>query len=62
MNDQKKQSFVERHARQRLHQVEKERRKPYTKKEEEPHRINWMQIIMQVLMVIVLASMILSIL
>lgn len=65
MNDQHddEQSFVERHARQRLHTVQKEKRKPYIKKKnEDPHRINWTQIILQILMIIVLASMILSIL
>lgn len=59
----KEQSFVERHARQRLHSVQKEKRKPYIqKKERDSHRINWLQITLQIMMVIVLISMILSIL
>lgn len=63
MNDKyEEQSFVERHARQRLHKVEKEKRKPYVKKNDEDHGISGMQVIMQILMVVVLISMILSIL
>lgn len=64
MNDHHdEQSFVERHARRRLHNVEKEKRKPYIKKKKkEPHKIHWTQIILEVLMFIVLVSMILSIL
>lgn len=56
-------SFVERHARKRLHNVEKEKRKPYIqKKNEKRRRISGVQIILQLLMIIVLISMILSIL
>ncbi len=64
MNDHhEEESFVERHARQRLHSVQKEKRKPYIqKKKRDPHRINWTQIILQIMMVIVLISMILSML
>lgn len=61
MAKNKHESLVERHAHQRLHQVTKARRKPYTNRQPEDKEFNWMGLIMQVILIIVLISMLLSI-
>ena len=61
MTEKNTKSMVEQHAMKRLHQVEKARRKPYTNKSLDDEGFNWMNVTMQVLMIIVLISMLLSI-
>lgn len=61
MNHKKDESLVERHARKRLHQVTKARRKPYTNKLPDEGGFDWMQFLMQIIMIIVLIAMMRSI-
>lgn len=58
-DDKKESSLVEQHAMDRLHKVEKEKRRVYVKK---PRRFRFQQVLMVVIMVIVLITMIISIL
>lgn len=47
-------NLVEHHAMDRLHQVEKDQRRPYKK---EAHPVHWQQIIMMGLLVVALITM-----
>ncbi len=58
-DEQKEPSLVEQHAMDRLHKVEKEKRRVYVKK---PHSLRFRQILMVIILLIVLATMMISIL
>lgn len=58
-DDKKESSLVEQHAMDRLHKVEKEKRRVYVKK---PRRLRFQQVLMVVILFIVLITMIISIL
>lgn len=58
-DDNKKPSLVEQHAMDRLHKVEKEKRRVYVKR---PHHLRFRQVLMVIILLIVLATMLISIL
>lgn len=53
-NEKKDKTLVEEHALNRLHKVEKEQRKPYTK---QPHHFSLQQFIMLIIFLVVLIIM-----
>lgn len=57
-DEEKESTLVEQHAMDRLHKVEKEKRRAYVKK---PHQIRFRQIMMMIIMLIVLVTMLFSI-
>lgn len=54
-DEQKEPSLVEQHAMDRLHKVEKEKRRVYVKK---PHPLRFRQILMVIILLIVLVKMV----
>lgn len=54
MNNDKKNSLVERHALGRLHRVEKEKRKPYVKRQQPFNIQHWVMLILFVIILLVM--------
>lgn len=61
MTKKKHESIVAQHAKKRLHQVTRARRKPYNNNLPKEGGFDWMNMVMQIIMIIVLIAMLMSI-